>query len=90
MLAGISFYKVAMIFIRVVSCRPMICYRNVLLRPQLSYVTLTTVERISLPTASDFCELVTGLDFTFSTTALDSSCIDIGIIIVTMLITLGT
>ena len=46
---------------------------NILLRPQLSYVTLTTVERISLPTASDFCELVTGLDFTFSTTALDSS-----------------
>ena len=28
-------------------------------------LTLTTVDRISLPTASDFCELETGLEFTF-------------------------
>lgn len=48
----------------------MVALWYVLLRICIVYATLTTVERISLPTPSDFCELVTGLDFTFSTSAL--------------------
>ena len=52
----------------------MLPYGTFYYMPYHIHATLTTVERISLPTPSDFCELVTGLDFTFSTSALGPSC----------------